>query len=215
MNNQGDPQPDGVFDYVDGYTVYPQYSRVMFPVLEPFGRDLAKGIYSNPALPNIKDTLFYALYDSIKAVAQQYPNLNRFVLKGSAKMSGSSDINIGYNIPKGSVTVMAGGRVLLEGVDYDINYDLGTIKITNAAIVNSGIPVQVNFENNAGFGLITRNYMGLRLDYMAKNTAKTQLTLGGTIVRLGERPFFSKVSYDNSSTGVPMNPSAIPCMAPM
>ncbi len=201
LNNQLDPQPDGVFDYVEGYTVYSQFSRVMFPVLEPFGRDLAKGIYTNPALPNIKDSLFYALYDSIKAVAQQFPNLNRFVLKGSAKISGSSDISIGYNIPKGSVTVSAGGRVLVEGLDYDINYDLGTIKITNSAIVNSGIPVQVNYENNASFGLQQKSYMALRWDYMAKNTVKEQLSFGGTVVRLSERPFFSKVSYDNSTTG--------------
>ena len=201
LNNQGDPQPDGVFDYVEGYTVYSQFSRVMFPVLEPFGRDLAKGIYTNPALPAIKDSLFYILYDSIKAVAQQFPNLNRFVLKGSAKISGSSDISIGYNIPRGSVTVSAGGRLLTEGIDYDINYDLGTIKITNAGIINSGIPVQVNYENNATFGLQQRNYLGLRFDYSVKNTAKTQLSIGGTLVRLGERPFFSKVSYDNSTTG--------------
>ncbi len=201
LNNQLDPQPDGVFDYVEGFTVYSQYSRVMFPVLEPFGRDLAKGIYTNPALPAIKDSLFYALYDSIKAVAQQFPNLNRFVLKGSAKISGSADISIGYNIPRGSVTVSAGGRQLIEGIDYDINYDLGTIKITNSAIINSGIPVQVNFENNASFGLQQRSYMALRWDYMAKNTAKEQLSFGGTLVRLSERPFFSKVSYDNSTSG--------------
>ena len=202
LNNQLDPQPDGVFDYVEGFTVYSQYSRVMFPVLEPFGRDLAVGIYTDTSLvPNIKDSLFYALYDSIKAVAQQYPNLNRFVLKGSAKISGSADISIGYNIPRGSVSVSAGGRVLIEGIDYDINYDLGTIKITNSAIINSGIPVQVNYENNASFGLQQRSYMALRWDYMAKNTLKEQLSIGGTIVRLSERPFFSKVSYDNSNTG--------------
>ena len=195
LNSNGDPQPDGVFDYVEGYTVNSQYSRIMFPVLEPFGRDLAAGLYTNPANPAIKDTLYYALYDSIKAVAQQYPNLDRFVLKGTAKTSGSSDISIGYNIPRGSVTVSAGGRTLQEGADYDINYDLGTIKITNQAILNSGLPVQVNFENNASFGLQQRNYMGLRLDYLAKNTAKEQLSFGGTIVRLGERPFFTKVNY--------------------
>ena len=196
LNSQNDPQPDGVFDYVEGFTVNSQYSRVMFPVLEPFGRDLAAGLYINPLNPNIKDTLFYALYDSIKAVAQQYPNLNRFVLKGTAKTSGSADISIGYNIPKGSVTVSAGGRVLLEGTDYDINYDLGTIKITNQAILNAGLPVQVNFENNASFGLQQRNYLGLRLDYQVKNTLKEQLSIGGTIVRLGERPFFTKVNYN-------------------
>ncbi|MEO7045922.1 MAG: cell surface protein SprA, partial [Ferruginibacter sp.] len=193
LNSQLDPQPDGVFDYVEGFTVISQYSRVIFPVLEPFGRDLATNIYSNPGLSTIKDTLFYALYDSIKAVAQQYPNLDRFVLKGLAKTTGSADISIGYNIPRGSVTVTAGGRALQENVDYDINYDLGTIKITNQAILTSGLPVQVNFENNASYGLQQRSYMGLRLDYQAKNTAKEQLSFGGTIVRLSERPFFTKV----------------------
>ena len=195
LNSQLDPQPDGVFDYVEGFTVVSPYSRVIFPVLEPFGRDLAVNVYT--AVPaTAKDTLYYALYDSIKAVAQQYPNLNRYVLKGVAKTSGSSDISIGYNIPRGSVSVSAGGRTLQEGSDYDINYDLGTIKITNQAILNAGLPVQVNFENNASYGLQQRNYMGLRLDYLAKNTAKEQLSFGGTIVRLGERPFFTKVNYN-------------------
>ncbi len=191
LNNNGDPQPDGVFDFVEGYTVLSQYSRIVFPVLEPFGRDLASQIYDVvPA--TAKDTLYYALYDTIKAVAQQYPNLNRFVLKGSAHTSGSADISIGYNIPKGSVTVTAGGQTLIEGSDYDINYDLGTIKITNQAILNAGLPVQVNFENNAAFGIQQRNYTGLRLDYMATDKLKEQLAFGATMVRLGERPFFTK-----------------------
>lgn len=195
LNSQLDPQPDGVFDFVEGFTVVSQYSRVVFPVLEPFGRDLANKMYVSAPV-TAKDTLYYALYDSIKAVAQQYPNLNRFVLKGTAKTSGSSDISIGYNIPKGSVIVTAGGRTLQEGVDYDINYDLGTIKMTNQAILNAGLPVQVNFENNASFGLQQRNYLGLRLDYLAKTTAKEQLSFGGSLVRLGERPFFTKVNYN-------------------
>ena len=196
LNSQLDPQPDGVFDYVENFTVVSSYSRVIFPVLEPFGRDLAAGVYSDTTQPQLKDTLYYALYDSIKAVAQQYPNLNRFVLKGTAKTSGSADISIGYNIPRGSVSVTAGGRTLQENTDYDINYDLGTIKITNQAILNAGLPVQVNFENNASFGLQQRSYLGLRLDYQLKNTAKEQLSIGGTIVRLSERPFFTKVNLN-------------------
>ena len=191
LNNNRDPQPDGVFDYVEGFTVLSPYSRIVFPVLQPFGRDLASQIY-NVVPATAKDTLYYALYDSIKAVAQQFPNLNRFVMKGSARTSGSSDISIGYNIPRGSVKVTAGGQTLIEGADYDINYDLGTIKVTNQAILNAGLPVQVNFENNAGFGLQQKSFLGLRLDYLAKNTLKEQLAIGGTIVRLSERPFFTK-----------------------
>ncbi len=192
LNNQNDPQPDGVFDFVEGYTVLSQYSRIVFPVLEPFGRDLAAAIYNDTTNLSIRDTLYYALYDTIKAVAQQFPNLNRFVLKGSAKTSGSSDISIGYNIPRGSVTVTAGGQTLIEGTDYDINYDLGTIKVINQAILNAGLPVQVNFENNAAFGIQQRNYMALRLDYLAKDKLKEQLAFGATMVQLSERPFFTK-----------------------
>jgi hypothetical protein len=209
LNNQNDPQPDGVFDYVEGFTVIPQYSRIIFPVLEPFGRDLASQVYTSPP-PGAKDTLYYALYDSIKAVAQQYPNLDRFILRVTAKTSAATDISIGYNIPPGSVSVTAGGQVLRENIDYTINYDLGTIKVINPAITNAGLPVQVNYENNASFGLQQKNYMALRLDYLAKNTAKHQLSFGATMVRLGERPFFTKVDYGedpirNTMYGVDMN----------
>jgi cell surface protein SprA len=194
LNSQNDPQPDGVFDYIEGYTVLSQYSRIIFPVLEPFGRALAPKVFSNPAIG--ADSLYYPLYDSIKTIAtEQFPNLDRFVLEGTAKTTSSSDISIGYNIPPGSVTVTAGGRQLTENIDYTINYDLGTIKVINQAIINSGIPVQVNYENNASFGLQQKSYMGLRLDYLLKNTAKEQISLGGTMVRLSERPFFTKVDY--------------------
>ncbi len=194
LNSQNDPQPDGVFDYIEGYTVLSQYSRIIFPVLQPFGRDIAPKVFTNAA--TAADSLYYPLYDSIKATAQQqFPNLDRFVLQGTAKTTGSADISIGYNIPPGSVTVTAGGRQLLENIDYTINYDLGTIKVINQAIINAGIPVQVNYENNATFGLQQKSYMGLRLDYMLKNTAKEQVSLGATMVRLSERPFFTKVDY--------------------
>ena len=192
LNNQNDPQPDGVFDFIEGYTVISSQSRIIFPVLEPFGHDLDY-VYGTQALRD--KYLYYPLYDTIKAIAQTYANLNRFLIKGKSKSSGSpgggSDYQLGYNIPRGSVTVTAGGQVLQENVDYEINYDLGTLRVTNQAIVNSGVPVNIQFENNQAFGFQQKNFMGLRLDYMANH----KLTLGGTIVRLGERPFFIKQSY--------------------
>src|SRR4030095_5421431 len=35
LNSQNDPQPDGVFDFVEGYTVISSQSRIIFPILEP------------------------------------------------------------------------------------------------------------------------------------------------------------------------------------
>ena len=74
---------------------------------------------------------------------------------------------------------------------YSIDYNLGTVKILNQAILNTGIPVNVQFENNAGFGIQQRSFMGLRLDYLASK----KLSLGASMVRLGERPFFTKMNY--------------------
>ena len=206
LNSQNDPQVDGKFDFVEGYTVISSQSRIIFPVLEPFGHDLDY-VFATQALRD--KYLYYPLYDTIKAIAQTYANLNRFKITGKSKTSGSAgaggiaggglggngtasnEYQIGYNVPRGSVTVTANGQVLQENVDYEVNYDLGTLRITNQAIINSGVPVQVNSENNQAFGFQQKNFLGVRLDYMANK----KLSLGGTIVRLGERPFFIKQSY--------------------
>lgn len=196
LNNQNDPQPDGVFDYIEGLTVVSSQARIIFPTLEPFGKDL------EPIFPSqdLRDKyIFYPLYDSIKWVAQNTPNLNRFVIKGISKgsSSGGNDAYLGSNLPPGSVRVTSGGQLLKENIDYTVDYTNGSVKVINPAILNSGIPVQVSYENNQNFGLQQRQYMGLRFDYNAINRARKQLTVGGTIVRLGERPFFTKINYND------------------
>ncbi|MBL7748636.1 MAG: cell surface protein SprA, partial [Chitinophagaceae bacterium] len=194
LNNQNDPQTDGVFDFVEGYTVISSQSRIIFPVLEPFGHDLDY-VFGTQVLRD--KYLYYPLYDTIKAIAQTYANLNRFKITGKSKSSGpasgggTNEYQLGYNIPRGSVTVTANGQVLQENVDYEINYDLGTLRVTNQSIINSGIPVSINYENNQAFGFQQKNFLGVRFDYIASKN----LSLGGTIVQLGERPFFIKQSY--------------------
>lgn len=190
LNNQNDPQPDGVFDYVEGYTINSQNGKVIFPVLEPFNDGLRRAFGGDPVLE--KQYLYPMLYDSIKVIAQQFPNLNRYILRGSYKSSNSSEISLNaYNIPPGSVTVTAGGQMLRENVDYIIDYNLGRIKIINGGVLSSGVPINVQFENNALFGQQVRNYMGTRLDYFVND----KLNLGGTIVRMSERPYYQKVNY--------------------
>ena len=197
LNNQNDPQQDGVFDYIEGFTVNSQQSRIIFPFLEPFGKDLEYIFRGADSLELRKKYLFYPLYDSIKWVAQQSPQLNRYVFKGvSRSAGGGSEIPLGaFNVPPGSVSVSAGGQTLRENVDYVVDYNLGTVKIINQGILNSGIPVSVGFENNATFGMQNRNFMALRLDYRAIETQTRQLNLGAAVMRLGERPFFTKMNY--------------------
>lgn len=192
LNNQNDPMPDGVFDYIEGFTVLSQQGKIIFPVLEPFGSDLKRLAFQGVADDTAKKYLFTPLYDTIKAIAQTYANLDRYVMQGSGKGTSSSEIYLGaFNVPPGSVTVSAGGTILREGFDYSIDYNLGTVKILNSAILNSGIPVNVQFENNAGFGIQQRSFLGLRLDYIANK----KLSLGASMARLSERPFFTKMNY--------------------
>lgn len=190
LNAQNDPFPDGVFDYVEGITINSQNGKIIFPTLEPFGNDLKPALGGDAILE--KRYLYQILYDSTKTIARQFQQNNRFVMDGNYKGSSGSEVNLGgYNIPQGSVTVSAGGQRLSENVDYQVDYSRGTVKILNQGILASGIPISISYEDNATFGLVQQNFWGLRFDYYAND----KLTLGGTLMRLTERPYTTVVNY--------------------
>lgn len=189
LNQQNDPGPDGVFDFVEGITINTQQGKIIFPVLEPFGSDLIPALGPDPILQ--RKYPYQILYDSTKTVALQSQQNNRYIMRGSYKSATSSEISLGgFNIPQGSVQVTAGGQRLTENLDYQIDYGLGRLKILNTGILNSGIPINVQYEDNATFGFLQQNFMGSRFDYILNE----KLTLGGTFMRLTERPFTQKTN---------------------
>lgn len=188
LNVQNDPQADGVFDYVEGLTIQSRNGRIMFPVLEPFGSALEKQI-TDPV--QRKKYVYNQLYTQTLFNAREYPELNRFTIEGSFKSDVSSEISLGaFNIPPGSVRVTAGGAQLVEGKDYEVDYAIGKVRILNDAILNSGTPVQVGFEDNTLFGFQTKSMLGVRADYEVSK----KLTIGGTYLRMFERPYTQKVN---------------------
>ncbi len=195
LNAHLDPTPDGVFDYVEGYTVVSSQARIIFPVLEPFGKDLdSLGFPGAQAIAN--NYVFQQLYDTIKVVAQTFAAVDQYYLQGQAKGTASADVSLGaFNVPQGSVKVTAGGQTLRENIDYTVDYTNGSVKVINQSIINSGVPVNVSYENNASYGTQTQGFLGLRLDYLAKSTATESLSFGGTIERLNQRPYFTKTNY--------------------
>ncbi|ANI90177.1 cell surface protein SprA [Arachidicoccus ginsenosidimutans] len=207
LNSHNDALPDGQFDFIRNFTVLPARGRIIFPVLEPFGKDLDSLAYNGVSQDVKNQYIYYQLYDSIKAIANTYANVNRFVLQGTVKGSSSSTISIGgSNIPQGSVTVTAGGRTLLEGVDYTVDYINGTIQVLNQSILDAGTPVNVQFENNSNISTVQRNFLGVRLDYLVNKN----LTLGATMEKLSEQPYTFKTNYgqdpiNNTMYGVDMN----------
>ena len=188
LNVQGDPQPDGIFDFVPDVTINLRNGRVMFPVLEPFGSAISDQI-DDPQLK--RRYSYYELYDSTVIRAREFPEYNRFTIRGSYKSSVSSEISLGsFNLPQGSVRVSAGGYQLIEGQDYEVDYNIGRVKILNDALLNSGVPINISFEDNTLFGFQTKTLLGLRADYeVSKN-----FNIGGTYMHLYERPFTQKVN---------------------
>lgn len=200
LNLQGDPGPDGIFDFVPGITINLRSGRVMFPVLEPFGSDLYKKIRQanggpfsiNDSLQLYNKLIYQQLYDSTLFVAREYQQLNRFTLKGSYKSSVSSEISLGtFNLPPGSVRVTAGGTQLREGIDYSIDYNIGKVRILNDAILQSGQNVNISFEDNTFFGFQSRSMIGARFDYAFSK----DLNVGATFMNLFERPLTQKVNF--------------------
>ncbi|MDR2802568.1 MAG: cell surface protein SprA [Prevotellaceae bacterium] len=189
LNSQNDAIPDGLFDFVEGVTVLANRGRIIFPVLEPFGRYL-EGKINDPAIA--ERYVYKELYDSTLTKAQSFAEKNKFRLVGSFQAESGSEIRLNaMNIPQGSVVVTAGGVKLVEGVDYEVNYMLGSVRILNRAYLESGVPLKVSLENQELFNLQTKTLVGTRLKY----TFNDHFYVGGTLLHLSERPLTQKVNF--------------------
>ncbi|REJ83044.1 MAG: cell surface protein SprA [Bacteroidetes bacterium] len=189
LNTNNDPQPDGLFDFVNGVTINAQTGRIIFPVREPFGSYLRGQFCGDQALAN--RYAYDALYDSTKTAAQQQPEKNKFSMRGSYQSSSGSDIPLNaVNVPQGSVKVTAGGNVLRENVDYTVDYTLGRVKIINEGVLKSNTPISISLESSSLFNLQTKTMIGSRFDYVFHR----DLQVGGTVLRLTEKPLTQKVN---------------------
>ncbi|MDO5664640.1 MAG: cell surface protein SprA [Bacteroidia bacterium] len=193
LNSKNDPYPDGIFDFIDGYTVMTQNGRIIFPVVEPFGSHLRKKI-GNDAIAD--KYVFQQLYDSTLTVARQIAEKNKFRISGEYRGSSGSDINLNaMNVARGSVRVTAGGVTLTEGTDYTVDYISGTVSIINQAILDARTPVNVSLENQSLFNMQRKTLMGLNLAYdFSKN-----FTLGATIMHYYEKPLTTKTAFGDES----------------
>ena len=207
LNYNNDPQigGDGFFDFVPEITVVQQSGKIIFTKAEPFGEFLFESLrldisedYNgdqnslNDYNLNQKKYVYHTLYNSTKTAAEQAAEKNKFLVKGKYKSSSGGGIPIGaYNVPRGSVTVTAGGRVLVEGVDYTVNYQLGTVQILDAGLQASNIPINVSVENNALFGQQTKRFSGINIEHQFND----DFIVSGTLLNLHERPLTQKANF--------------------
>lgn len=189
LNKQLDPTKDGMFDFIEGVTVNSNRGRIIFPVLEPFGSHLASKI-EDPEL--IEKYTFQSLYDSTLVQAIEDAEHNKYRLVGSYKGSSSSDIMLGaLNLAQGSVKVTAGGRELVENVDYTVDYNMGSVKIINQALLEAGTPIQINTESEDLFTMQRKTLMGAYANYAFHDN----FNIGATALYMHERPLTQKVDY--------------------
>ena len=205
LNFYQDPQPegDGFFDYIHGVTIEPQYGRIIFPNVEPFGeylfellddpnsqREQYKNIETYNA--NQKRYVFNEMYLKTKAAALETTEKNKFQLKGRYKSEGGDGIPIGaFNVPRGSVKVTAGGRMLREGIDYTVNYAIGRVKILDPALQASNVPINISVENNSFFNQQNKRFSGFNIVHKVND----KVVFGGTLLNLSENPLTQKANY--------------------
>ena len=201
LNFNNDPQQngDGFFDFVQGQTVLTQNGKIIFTKVEPFGKYLFD-VLDDPAdpgnyeletytNPNQEKYVYDILYKSTKTAALEEIEKNKFQLKGRFKSTGGDGIPLGaFNVPRGSVVVTAGGRVLVEGIDYTVNYQLGRVQILDEALKASNTPIQVNVENNAIFGQQTKRFTGVNVEHQFNEN----FLLGATFLNLRRTPHYTK-----------------------
>ena len=202
LNQQQQVYADGIFDFIpitdnqgripNGGTINPRNGRLYFSTIEPFGKTLDRKMAEQGISQNVRESVVYQqLYDSTKIAAQQIPELNRFKIKGVYQSSVTSEISLNaMNIPEGSVVVTAGGQILTEGVQYTVDYNLGRVRILDDGILSSGTPIKISLESNSLFSVQMKTMVGTHLDYKINKDAH----IGGTIMRLKERPLTQKVN---------------------
>ena len=184
------PNGDGMFDFVEGYTIISQNGKIIFPVVEPFGSHLAKKLNNDPYL--VKKYVYQELYDSTLTTAQEFAEKNKFYLEGEYRASSGSEIRLNaMNVPKGSVKVTAGGVQLTENVDYTVDYMMGVVTIMNQDLIDLGTPISVTMESQSMFNMKRKSLIGTHLDYAFTDN----FNVGGTVMYLSEKPLTEKVGY--------------------
>lgn len=188
QNNKDGSKGDGIFDFVNGITIRPETGRIIFTKVQPFGK------YMQQVLGGTYDPqyVFQDLYTKQKQYATSSNLAQRYTMEGRYKGVQGQGISLGaVNVPQGSVKVSANGVQLTEGVDYTVDYMLGTVNIINENVKQSGQAINISLENQLTFNTQRKRFLGLNLE----RRFNEHFILGGTVVNYSESPLTQKVNY--------------------
>lgn len=187
LQSNGGTTGDGIFDFVNGITVRPETGKVIFTKVQPFGSYIQNVIGGNDP-----QYVFSDLYNQQKQVATSSNLAQRYTIEGRYKGTQGQGISLGaVNVPQGSVKVSANGVQLTEGIDYTVDYMLGTVTIINDQVKQSGQAINISLENQLTFNTQRKRFLGVNLE----RRFNENFILGGTVVNYSESPLTQKVNY--------------------
>ncbi len=173
----GDKTADGIIDYnsqfQQDYIVDSKTGTIIFPYLEPFGDVITaynKNAENHDPTKNPKDkfkddTNFYL--PEIYTSPQDVLILRETKLVSlDVKYTGgvSSTLQLGaFNLVEGSVRVTIGGQQLVEGTDFRVDYNSGTVTILNPDLLNTG-QINVEYDVHDIFTNATKNILAMRAE---------------------------------------------------
>lgn len=201
VDQSNNPNPDDIFDFRVGLSIFPSTGEIVFPTLQPFGTD-----FSN----NLPDSLkFQSVYDTTKTFASQNKVKDKWVLTGKYSGDASSVYPLGFNVVENSVRVYLDGNELKDGIDYIVDYNIGQLTIRKDAALIPGADLRITFEQNDLFQLASKTLLGARGVFDFSNKTK----LGFSILNLNQQTLSDKVRIgeeplSNTIYGVDFSTSA-------
>ena len=184
LNSSQAARPDNEFDFIPSYTIDPRTGRLIFPYLEPFGQRMSE--LTEEAPPELRNHLVLSnLYTQKKNAARDNTGLDIYTIQGSSSGSQPSFYDLGAyaGLVEGSVRVTADNIRLQEGRDYVVDYQSGTVQITDPSYLTAGRQINISYEQNQMFSIQKKTLLGARADYSLAD----KLDLGVTLMSLSEK----------------------------
>lgn len=205
VGSQGQLGADNQIDFGTG-TLDPRDGKIVFPYLEPFGKRIAdiinqSSLGSEEKATALNQMVFSELYTTTRNNAQNNSKNNIYRIKGKTTGGVSESYFLGFQLVQGSVRVTANGRELVEGLDYEVDYSLGSILITNRTFLAPGQEIKIDYESNQFMQIQQTTFTGLRAEYKLN----PEISFGGTYFRQKDRPLQDKIPVGDE----PINNSVI------
>lgn len=154
--------PDNIID-IDGGNNIPglqlQRGHLIFPFLEPFG----EAGFGAPDLD--EDKRVPRIYSETNQANRAEASLYTIRVRSA---SGSTEINLGFNIIQDSEIIRLNNRTLERGKDYNIDYNFGRITFVGAAqndVADPTADLDISYQNSDLFGFgQSKSLLGVRLE---------------------------------------------------